>query len=264
MLDPSGYTCFAAIKLFYSKGWYERRANMRKARMSHVIAAAPLASVPVVGLSETFPVRRIYCVGRNYASHAREMGSDPTREPPFFFGKPADTLGYVPPGQVGEFPYPPQSESVHFEMELVAAIGKGGRDIAVEDALDHVYGYAIGLDMTRRDLQAEAKKTGRPWDMAKGFDGSAPIGPIHPVARIGHPAKGALWLQVDGVDKQRGDIAEMIWPVADTIAYLSKFVELAPGDLIFTGTPEGVGAVVRGEVMKGGVDGVGEFEVRVV
>lgn len=232
--------------------------------MTYVFEPAPLASVPVAGSDARFPVRRIYCVGRNYEAHAREMGHDPNREPPFFFSKPADAVLYVAPGSTGEFAYPGQSSNVHFEMELVAAIGKGGKDIPVASALDHVYGYALGLDMTRRDLQAEAKKLGRPWDTAKGFDQSAPIGPIHPVAKIGQLSQGAIWLNVNGAEKQRSDISQMIWPVADTIAFLSSLFELQAGDLIFTGTPEGVGAVVKGDVMTGGVEGIGEFEVRVV
>ncbi|RQN39106.1 fumarylacetoacetate hydrolase family protein [Paraburkholderia tropica] len=232
--------------------------------MSYVFEPAPQAYVPVAGSSAHFPVRRIYCVGRNYEAHAREMGHDPNREPPFFFAKPADAVLFVPPGAAADFPYPAQSNNVHFEMELVAAIGKAGKNIPVESALDHVYGYALGLDMTRRDLQAEAKKLGRPWDTAKGFDHSAPIGPIHPVAQVGQLAKGSIWLSVNDEEKQRSDISQMIWPVADTIAYLSTLFELKAGDLIFTGTPEGVGAVVTGDLMKGGVDGLGEIAVRVV
>jgi fumarylpyruvate hydrolase len=232
--------------------------------MSHVFAPAPAVAVPVVGSSDQFPVRRIYCVGRNYEAHAREMGHDPDREPPFFFGKPADAVLYVAPGASGEFPYPSQSKNVHFEMELVAAIGKQGKDIPADKALDYVFGYALGLDMTRRDLQAEAKKLGRPWDTAKGFDHSAPLGPIHPVAKVGHLEKSAIWLSVNGEEKQRSDISQLIWSVGDTIAYLSTLFELFPGDLIFTGTPEGVGAIQKGDLMKGGVDGIGEFSVRVV
>jgi fumarylpyruvate hydrolase len=232
--------------------------------MSYVFAPAPVVAVPVVGSDDRFAVRRIYCVGRNYEAHAREMGHDPDREPPFFFSKPADAVLYVAPGATGEFPYPAQSKNVHFEMELVAAIGKAGKNITVDQALDHVYGYALGLDMTRRDLQAEAKKLGRPWDTAKGFDHSAPLGPIHPVSAVGHVAKGAIWLTVNGEDKQRSDVSQLIWSVSETIAYLSTLFELQRGDLIFTGTPEGVGAVVKGDLMKGGVDGLGEFSVRVV
>jgi fumarylpyruvate hydrolase len=232
--------------------------------MSYVFAPAPVVSVPVAGLDERFAVRRIYCVGRNYEAHAREMGHDPDREPPFFFGKPADAVVYVAPGATGEFPYPAQSHNVHFEMELVAAIGKAGKDIPVSEALGHVYGYALGLDMTRRDLQAQAKKMGRPWDTAKGFDHSAPLGPVHPVSAVGHIGKGAIWLSVNGEDRQRADVSHMIWSVAETIASLSTLFELQPGDLVFTGTPEGVGAVVKGDLMKGGIDGLGEFSVRVV
>ncbi|MBB5427314.1 fumarylpyruvate hydrolase [Paraburkholderia atlantica] len=232
--------------------------------MSYVFAPAPQVAVPVVGSSEQFAVRRIYCVGRNYEAHAREMGHDPDREPPFFFSKPADAVVYVAPGTTGEFPYPSQTKNVNFEMEMVAAIGEGGKDIPVERALDHVYGYALGLDMTRRDLQGEAKKMGRPWDTAKGFDHSAPLGPIHPASAVGHIGKGAIWLSVNGEDQQRADVSQLIWSVAETIAYLSTLFELRPGDLIFTGTPEGVGAVVKGDLMKGGVEGLGEFSVRVV
>jgi fumarylpyruvate hydrolase len=221
-------------------------------------------SVPVAGSDQRFPVRRIYCVGRNYEAHAREMGHDPDREPPFFFAKPADAILYVAPGSTTEFPYPTQSKNVHFEMEMVAAIGKGGKDIPVASALEHVYGYALGLDMTRRDLQGEAKKLGRPWDTGKGFDYSAPIGPIHSVARVGQVLKGAIWLSVNGEEKQRGDVSQMIWPVADTIAFLSTLFELKAGDLIYTGTPEGVGAVVKGDLMRGGVDGLDEIALRVV
>lgn len=231
--------------------------------MAYVFDPAAPVAVPVAGGDASFPVRRIYCVGRNYAAHAREMGHDPDREPPFFFGKPADAIVYVAPGTQGTFPYPPASEDVHFEMELVAAIGRGGRDIPAANALEHVYGYALGLDMTRRDLQAAAKKLGRPWEVAKGFDHSAPIGPIHPAASVGHPARGAIWLKVNGEERQRSDISDMIWSLPDTVAYLSGLFELFPGDLIYTGTPEGVGRIVRGDVMTGGIDGLGEFAIQV-
>ncbi|HEX7916343.1 fumarylacetoacetate hydrolase family protein [Rudaea sp.] len=221
-------------------------------------------TVPIAGTDLVFPVHRIYCVGRNYAAHAREMGADPTREPPFFFCKPADAIVNVAPGTIGAFPYPSETKNCHYEMELVVAIGKGGRDIAAEQALDHVYGYALGLDMTRRDLQARMKETGKPWDIGKGFDHAAPIGPIHRAADVGHLAKGAIWLELNGTQKQKGDLSDLIWSVAETIAHLSKFFELAPGDLIYTGTPEGVGAVVRGDRMHGGIDGLGEFVVDVI
>ncbi|MGN6234042.1 MAG: fumarylacetoacetate hydrolase family protein [Trinickia sp.] len=238
--------------------------------MEYVFAPAPAVAVPIAddvdsaSTRECFPVRRVYCVGRNYAAHAREMGHDPDREPPFFFSKPADAVVYVAPGTTGEFPYPSRSSDVHHEMELVVAIGRGGHDIAAEQALEHVYGYAIGLDMTRRDLQAEAKKMGRPWDLAKGFDHSAPLGPIHPVSRVGHIEHGAIWLKVGGIERQRSDVSQLIWSTAETIAYLSTLFALAPGDLIFTGTPEGVAAVERGDLIEGGVDGLGRLSVRVV
>jgi len=232
--------------------------------MSYVFPPAAQVAVPVVGLDAQFPVRRIYCVGRNYEAHAREMGHDPDREPPFFFCKPADAVVYIAPGTTGQFPYPPQSQDVHHEMELVAAIGQGGKNIAVDHALDHVYGYALGLDMTRRDLQAHMKKLGRPWDVAKGFDHSAPLGPIHRASETGHPSKGAIWFKINGEDRQRSDISQLIWSVAETVAYLSTLFELYPGDLIFTGTPEGVGPVQRGDLLSGGVDGFGEFSLQVV
>ncbi|WP_108398142.1 fumarylacetoacetate hydrolase family protein [Devosia submarina] len=199
-----------------------------------------------------FAVRRVYCVGRNYVEHIREMGND-EREPPFFFSKPADAV--VVGG--ASVPYPPQTADLHHEIELVVAIGKDGRDIAVADALTHVYGYAAGLDMTRRNLQAVAKKAGRPWEMAKAFDYSAPIGTIEPADAIGHPDKGAITLSVNGEVRQRGDLSEQIWSVAEAISYLSGFVQLRAGDLIMTGTPSGVGAVVRGDVLEGTIEGVG-------
>ena len=223
-----------------------------------VIAPPPPVALPVQGDARRFPARRVYCVGRNYADHAREMGHDPDREPPFFFAKPADALVTD-----GRFPYPAATKDVHHEIELVVALGRGGRDIPVERALDCVWGYAVGLDMTRRDLQAEAKKAGRPWDTAKGFDASAPIGPLVPAARIGHPARGAIWLDVNGERRQSGDLAQLIWKIDETIAYLSGLFTLAPGDLIFTGTPAGVGAVRPGDRLHGHVDGVGDLEVTV-
>ena len=205
-----------------------------------------------------FAVRRVYCVGRNYAEHAAEMGHD-TREPPFFFGKPADAI--VVGG--ADIAYPSQTGDLHHEIELVVAIGKDGSGIDAGSALDHVYGYAAGLDMTRRDLQAVAKKAGRPWDMAKGFDQSAPVGTIEPASTIGHPDSGAITLSVNGVERQRGDLADQIWNVPDTIAYLSQFVALKAGDIIMTGTPAGVGAVVRGDVLEGAIAGVGTVRTRI-
>ena len=216
-----------------------------------VIPAPPMVVVPVQG-GGFFPVRRVYCVGRNYAEHAREMGHD-TREPPFFFDKPADAL--VIEGD--SIAYPPQTADFQHEIELVVAIGEDGTAINEHVALDHVYGYAAGLDMTRRDLQAEAKKGGRPWTMAKGFDQSAPIGAIAPASRIGHPDRGAITLSVNGAERQRGDLADQIWSVPETIAFLSRLVTLRAGDLIMTGTPAGVGAVRRRDVLEGAIEGVG-------
>jgi fumarylpyruvate hydrolase len=205
-------------------------------------------------------VHRIYCIGRNFAAHAREMGHDPEREPPFFFQKPADAL--LPNG--GDFPYPAKTSDLHFELELVVALGKGGVNIEATQALDHVYGYAVGIDMTRRDLQAEAKKLGRPWEVGKAFEKSAPCSAIVPASQIGHPSKGSIWLTVNGKTRQRGDLSQLIWSIPESISYLSSFFTLAPGDLLFTGTPAGVGATQRGDRLQGGVDGVGEIEIRVV
>jgi fumarylpyruvate hydrolase len=220
----------------------------------------PYAPVTIpIARGGLFAVRRIYCVGRNYAEHIREMGND-ERDPPFFFAKPADAV--VVGGAA--IPYPSQTEDFHHEIELVVAIGKEGADIPVEQALSHVYGYAAGLDMTRRDLQAIAKKAGRPWEMAKGFDHSAPIGTIEPASEIGHPGKGAITLSVNGVVRQKGDLAEQIWSVSEAIAYLSGFVTLKPGDIIMTGTPAGVGAVARGDVLEGAIEGVGSVRTSIV
>ncbi len=225
----------------------------------YVIAPPAIAAVPVEG-GGLFPVRRIFCVGRNYAEHAREMGADPDREPPFFFAKPADALLTGD----ADMPYPPMSNSLHHEMELVVAIGTGGADIAEADALGHVWGYTVGLDMTRRDLQNAAKKEGKPWDMGKGFDHSAPIGTLIPAAKFPDPTKGRIALTVNGAIRQESDLSKLIWSVAETIAYLSRLVRLAPGDLIYTGTPEGVAAVVRGDVLEGMVEGVGRIRTKIV
>ena len=224
----------------------------------YVIPPPPQPAVPVAG-GLLFPVRRIFCVGRNYAEHVREMGGNPEREAPFFFTKPADAV--VTGG--ADMPYPPATENLHHEMELVVAIGTGGADIPVGTALRHVFGYAAGLDMTRRDLQNEAKNQRRPWDMSKGFDHSAPIGDILPAARLPDPTRGKIELKVNGAVRQSSDLSQMIWSVAETIAYLSTLVRLVPGDLIFTGTPEGVAAVQRGDVLDGGVEGVGSVSVRI-
>jgi fumarylpyruvate hydrolase len=229
----------------------------------YVFPPQPTVGVPVLGSDALFPVRRIYCVGRNYAAHAREMGAD-ERDPPFFFCKPADAVVVCPPGQTVEVPYPSQTQDYQHEIELVAAIGKAGHDIPAERALDHVFGYAVGLDMTRRDLQGAMKKQGRPWEVGKAFDHAAPIGPLHPVSAVGHLTRGALWVQVDGAERQRSDVSLLIWSVAETIAQLSTLFELQPGDLIYTGTPEGVNAVQRGQTMRGGIDGLGEITVKVV
>jgi fumarylpyruvate hydrolase len=227
--------------------------------MDTVIPAAEPTSIPVVG-GGAFPVRRIFCVGRNYAAHAREMGSDPDREPPFFFMKPADAV--LLPGC--SMPYPPATSNLHHEIELVLALRSGGRDITAEAAPDHIYGYAVGLDMTRRDLQNEAKKTGRPWDMAKGFDLSAPITPIHPATADFNPNRGAIWLDVNGTRRQQGDLADQIWSPSEVIAVLSRLVTLQPGDLIFTGTPDGVAAVERGDHLVGHIDGLTDLSVEIV
>ena len=226
---------------------------------NYVFPPAAIPALPVAGTDQAFPVRRLYCVGRNYTEHAIEMGHDPDREPPFFFQKNPDSLVLD-----GSFPYPPATADVHFEIELVVGLGAGGSDIPVERAIDCVYGYAVGLDMTRRDLQGEAKKLGRPWEVGKSFEASAPCGPLVPASRIGHPDRGAVWLDVNGTRRQTGDLSQLIWTVPETIAYLSGLFTLAAGDLVMTGTPAGVGAVRRGDVMKGGVEGVGEIEVRVV
>ena len=231
--------------------------------MSYVFSPAPVTSVPVVGSGDRFPVHRIYCVGRNYEEHAKEMGFT-GREPPFFFMKPADAIVVVNAGETGLLPYPSLTTNLHHEIELVVAIGKGGKNIAAADALSHIYGYAVGLDMTRRDLQNDMKKQGRPWSIGKGFDHSAPIGPITPAAQAGNVGKAGIWLQVNGVDRQRSNVAQLIWNIAETIEHLSAAWELQPGDLIYTGTPEGVSAVVTGDVLEGGVDGLGSIRLKLV
>jgi len=224
-----------------------------------IIPPPPRVSAAVAGTTARFPVRRIFCVALNYADHAREMGKVATRDEPFFFTKPADAL--VPDGAA--IPYPSQTADLHHEIELVAALHGGGVDLPAERALDHVYGYAAGIDLTRRDLQAAARAVGRPWDMSKGFDLSAPLGAIHPVADIGHPAQGRIALTVNGALRQQGDLAEMIHPVADVIAALSRYVALAPGDLIFTGTPAGVGPLLPGDRVEGVIEGVGAVSLRI-
>lgn len=232
--------------------------------MSYVFTPPPIAAIPVIDSEQLFAVRRVYCVGRNYAAHAREMGHDPDREPPFFFCKPADAIRPVKPGEIYAFAYPTITQNLHYEGELVAVIGKTGSNIPAENAFEHIWGYAVGLDMTRRDLQNQMKNMGRPWEIGKAFDGSAPIGPIYPVSKVGHITSGAIWLTVNDVEKQRSDISDLIWSVAETIAHLSTLFTLEPGDIIFTGTPEGVGKVVPGDKIKVGVEQLGELNIEIV
>lgn len=224
---------------------------------------APATSVAIHGRTERFPVRRVYCVGRNYEAHVREMGHDPDRSPPIFFCKPADAVVEVIDGDEGRFPYPAGTTNCHHEIELVVAIGKGGRDIAKDHAHQHIFGYAIGLDMTRRDLQRAAATAGQPWETGKAFDASAPMGPIHTVQATGYLDAGAIGLHVNGEPRQQADLSQLIWNIDETIATLSSLFELQPGDLIFSGTPEGVGEVQRGDLMSGRFDGLGELRVRV-
>ncbi len=227
--------------------------------MNYVFPPAPQVVLPIVGRDAVFPVRRVYCVGQNYSDHSVEMGVD-TREPPFFFSKPVDAL--VPGG--GEVAYPPMTENYQHEIELVIVIGKGGTNISTEQALDHVFGYAVGFDLTRRDLQNRAKEKKQPWEMGKGMDQGAPISAIQPVESVGHPAKGSITLKVNGELRQNGDISRMTWKVPEIIANLSTYIRLAPGDLIFTGTPSGVSPVVRGDVLEGAIEGLGELRVKIV
>ena len=229
----------------------------------YVFTPPPVVSVPIVGSNDRYAVHRVYCVGRNYEEHAKEMGFT-GREPPFFFLKPADAIVVVNDGTVGTIPYPALTKNFHHEIELVVAIGTGGKNIKAADAAKHIYGYAVGLDMTRRDLQGDMKKAGRPWCIGKAFDHSAPIGPITPVALAGDVNHAELYIQVAGVDRQRSNVAKLIWNVAETIEHLSAAWELMPGDLIYTGTPEGVAAVVEGDTMVGGVAGLGQLHVKVI
>ena len=222
------------------------------------IEQPPVVSLPVVGSSAAFPVRRVYCIGRNYAAHAVEMGHDPDREPPFFFQKNPDNLDTS-----GEFPYPPKTSDVHYEIEMAVMLKSGGTNIAIDDALSHVFGYALSLDMTRRDLQGEQKKMGRPWEIGKAFERSAPIGPIHTVDSVGHLDQGLVQLKVNGDVKQEGDLNQMIWKVPEMISYLSDYFELAAGDVILSGTPAGVGPIVKGDVMEVSVEGLGSMDIPV-
>ncbi|WP_411572491.1 fumarylacetoacetate hydrolase family protein [Tropicimonas sp. TH_r6] len=223
------------------------------------IAPPKPVGLPILGTDDAFPVRRVYCIGRNYAAHAVEMGHDPDREPPFFFQKNPNNLD-----PSGDFPYPPHSSDVHHEIEMAVVLKSGGTNIAVEDALDHVYGYAVSLDMTRRDLQGAQKKMGRPWEIGKAFERSAPIGPIHTVESVGHLSEGRVELKVNGEIRQEGDLNQMIWKVPEMISYLSEYFELAPGDVIQSGTPAGVGPVEKGDEMVAHVDGLGALTVRVI
>lgn len=231
--------------------------------MSYVFPPLTQATIPVAGSTQTFPVHRIYCVGRNYVEHAQEMGGT-GREAPFFFMKPADAVLPVAIGSTGEMSYPTMTSDLHHEIELVVAIGRGGRDISVDDAASHIWGYAVGLDMTRRDLQGEAKKQGRPWDTGKGFDHSAPIGPIHAASHLELKSDAAITLKVNGDVRQQSDISKLIWNVSETIAHLSRYFMLQPGDLIYTGTPAGVAAVKRGDVLEGSIDGLGSLRLKIV
>ncbi|WP_396433224.1 fumarylacetoacetate hydrolase family protein [Limnohabitans sp.] len=230
--------------------------------MNFVFSPMPTVSVPVLGMAARFPVHRIYCVGRNYEEHAKEMGFS-GREPPFFFLKPTDSLVVVDSAQTGAMPYPSLTQNLHHEIELVVAIGKGGRNIAASDAAQHIFGYAVGLDMTRRDLQNDMKKQGRPWCIGKAFDHSAPIGPITPKAQAGDVDHAEISLQVNGSDRQRSNVAKLIWNVAETIEHLSAAWELQAGDLIYTGTPEGVAAVVTGDTLVAQITGLGPLHVQI-
>ncbi|MEJ6024137.1 fumarylacetoacetate hydrolase family protein [Ramlibacter sp. PS4R-6] len=226
--------------------------------------AVKTSTIPIVGSDEVFPVRRIYCIGRNYRAHSIEMGSNPDREPPFFFQKPTDAIQYVPVGTVADHPYPTLTKNYHYEVELVAAIGKGGRNIPVAQALDHVYGYTLGLDMTRRDLQRAMGDEKKPWEIGKSFDHSAVLGAIHRVPQVGHFRNGQIWLKVNGTIKQTSDLQMMIWSVAEQIANLSLANELFPGDIIYSGTPENVGPVVRGDVIEIHIDRLPNLSVKIV
>ena len=225
----------------------------------YAIKQVPVVALPVAGTDAVFPVRRVYCIGRNYAAHAIEMGHDPDREDPFFFQKNPDNLDTS-----GEFPYPPHSQDVHHEAEIAVMLKSGGTNISVDEALDHVFGYALSLDMTRRDLQGVQKKMGRPWEIGKAFERSAPVGPIHPVSEVGHPDNGSITLKVNGELRQEGDLNQMIWKVPEMISYLSDYFELAAGDVILSGTPSGVAAIERGDVMEIACEGLGSMTVKVV
>jgi len=232
--------------------------------MGYVITPPPVPCLAVAGTSDRFAVRRVYCVGRNYAEHAREMGQDPKREPPFFFAKPSDAVFDAAAGQGVTLRYPPQTHDLHHEVELLVALHGGGAELEPAQAHELVFGYAVALDLTRRDMQAAAKKAGRPWALSKGFDHSAPTGPLHPAAEVGNLGEGPIWLDVDGQRRQTGDLGEMIWPVADIISILSRSVTLVAGDVILTGTPAGVGPLAPGQLVRAGIAGLTELELRIV
>lgn len=235
-----------------------------KAAGAKTVFNLPQTAIPVAGTDLVFPIRRIYCIGRNYAAHAIEMGSDPTREPPFFFQKPSDAAQYIAPKTVSTHPYPTLTKNYHYEVEMVAALKSGGKNIKAKDALKHVYGYAVGIDMTRRDLQGQMKDQKKPWEIGKAFDKGAPIGPIFPVAKIGHPSKGAISLSVNGEVKQKADLSQMIWSVAEQIEKLSEAFELKAGDIILSGTPENVGAVVKGDTLVAKIKGFPDLAIKIV
>jgi len=239
-------------------------ASAAKPAEQKTMFKVPQVFIPIADQKEQFPVRRIYCIGRNYAAHAIEMGSDPTREPPFFFQKPTDAIQYVAPNTIGDHPYPTLTKNYHYEVELVAAIHIGGKDIKLENALDHVWGYALGLDMTRRDLQRGMGDQKKPWEIGKSFDHSAPIGPLFPVSKTGHFKEGNIQLSVNGVVKQKADLKQMIWSVAEQIVKLSEANELFPGDIIYSGTPENVGPVVRGDVIRCQIQKLPDLVIKIV
>ena len=231
---------------------------------ANTLFVTPPTTIPIAGSEERFAVRRIYCVGRNYAGHAKEMGSDPTREPPFFFLKPRDAVQVADVGVTTDHPYPPMTKNYHFEVELVAALGQGGRDVLVERALEMVFGYAVGLDMTRRDLQRMMGDQKKPWELGKAADNSAVITPLHRAGETGHLASGAIWLKLNGETKQSSDLGQMIWSVAEQISNLSQYYELVAGDLIYSGTPENVGPVVKGDLVEAHVDGLPDLRIRII
>lgn len=240
-------------------------ANAAEIEASELLFTLPVTSLPIVGSNQRFPVRRIYCIGRNYAEHAIESGSDPKKEPPFFFEKPTDAVQYVPPGTTADHPYPTLTKNYQHEIELVAFLKSGGTNIPVEEALDHVFGYTVGLDMTRRDLQREMGGQKKPWEIGKSFDHAAPMGPVHPVASIGgHKTKGTISLAVNGVIKQKADLSDMTWSVAEQIAHLSTAFELKAGDMIYSGTPAGPSTLAKGDVLTGKIDGMPDLSIRIV